>query len=80
MDDEKNMPAITGNGFIDAYNLGYEACMNIKEKEAENADIRRWDMMCQRDEARKERDASREEVVRLRAKVKKLKKRLKGGE
>lgn len=80
MNDEKNTPEITGNGFIDAYNLGYEAGKEIMKKDVANADDRRWSMMSERDDARKERDAARTEVIRLRAKNKKLKKLLKAGE
>lgn len=81
MNEEKQ--ELTGNNFIDAYNLGYRAGEISKQKDADNANSARWDECRRANKAEEERDAALEQVKRLKDKNKKLRKLLKkleGGE
>ena len=73
MSNENNVE-LTGNEFIDAYNLGFEAGKRLLEVEKQNIDSRRWDEYRRAQAAEKERDELREEVLKLKKRIKKLKK------
>lgn len=51
MDEEKKALELTGNDFIDAYNLGYEAGKRDKQSEVEAARRDTWKQFDKRNEA-----------------------------
>lgn len=80
MNEEKMLVELTGNAFIDAYNLGYQAAKNEAEIEKQRSSDRYWE---QYREAVAAKDRCKEleaEIGKLKAKVKKLKKRNAKGE
>lgn len=76
--EENKEHEITGNGFIDAYNLGYEAGKRERQAEVDEADRKRSDYYWKMNEAQKREQEACAEIARLKAKNKKLKKQLKG--
>lgn len=72
--NSENTIELTGNGFIDAYNLGFEAGKTLVEQEKQCIDSRRWDEYRRANAAEKERDELKEEVLKLKKRIKKLKK------
>lgn len=79
MDNEKTAPALTGNDFIDAYNLGYQAGRDSRDTEVKEAEETRSRYYWEKVAAEKERDTMKELNAELRRRIKSLKKRLKGG-
>jgi ubiquinone biosynthesis protein UbiJ len=82
--DEKR--ELTGNDFIDAYNLGVDAGKQMSRVQYEDSRASWFDMYTQRNDAVNENERLKGEVAELKAeaarlesKVKKLKKKLKGG-
>ena len=54
--NSENTIELTGNGFVDAYNLGFEAGKTLVEQEKQNIDSRRWEEYRRANAAEKERD------------------------
>lgn len=74
MDETK----LTGNDFIDAYNLGVEAGKQMSNSQYQDSRGSWFDMYSQRNDAVRENEELKAEIARLKAKVRKLKKK-KGG-
>lgn len=72
--NSENTIKLTGNEFIDAYNLGFEAGKTLVEQEKQHIDSRRWDEYRRANAAEKERDELKEKVLKLKKRIKKLKK------
>lgn len=70
--EENNKLEITGNDFIDAYNLGYEAGKREKQVEVDQAETKRSEYYWKLHDAEKSNKDLNEEIAALRAKNKKL--------
>lgn len=57
--NSENTIELTGNGFVDAYNLGFEAGKTLVEQEKQHIDNRRWDEYRRANAAEKERRRNR---------------------
>lgn len=66
---------LTGNGFIDAYQLGFDAGCASRQSEIDETQSRRSELYFAKDKAEKRVKELEEENERLRKKVSKLKKR-----
>lgn len=88
IDDEelqrlKRERPMTGNDTIDGYNIGFEAGVKygVEQQKRETDMYRGWytEHKQKQEEAEKERDKLKAENGLLKSKVKKLKKKIKGG-
>lgn len=68
---------LTGNDFIDAYNLGVEAGKKMQESAYKDSRGSWFEMYSQKNTAEKELAEAKADNAKLKEKVKKLKKKLK---
>lgn len=73
--DEEAKKDITGNGFVDAYQLGFDAGSASRQHEIDEEEKKRSDYYWDKDKAEKRVKELEEENEKLRKKVAKLKKR-----
>lgn len=71
----KRARPLTGNGFVDAYQLGFDAGSAYRQHEIDEAYKKRSDYYWDKDKAEKRVKELEEENEKLRKKVAKLKKR-----
>ena len=71
----KRARPLTGNGFVDAYQLGFDAGSASRQHEIDEAEKKRSDYYWDKDRAEKRAKELEEENEKLRKKVSKLKKR-----
>lgn len=75
IEDMKKARPLTGNGFIDAYQLGFDAGVASRENEIHEAETKRSEYYWAKDKAERRVKELEEENAALKKKVAKLKKR-----
>lgn len=75
IEEMKRARPLTGNDFIDAYQLGFDAGKASRQQEIDESQNRRSELYLAKDKAEKRVKELEEENDRLRKKVAKLKKR-----
>lgn len=75
IEELKKARPLTGNDFVDAYQLGFDAGSASRQHEIYEAEKKRSDYYLDKDKAEKRAKELEEENDRLRKKVSKLKKR-----
>ena len=75
IEEMKRARPLTGNDFIDAYQLGLDAGKALRQQEIDESQNRRSELYFAKDKAEKRAKELEEENDRLRKKVVKLKKR-----
>lgn len=77
IEEMKKARPLTGNGFIDAYQLGFEAGSASRQHELDEESTKRSEYFWAKDKAERRVKELEEENARLRKRVAKLKKRCK---